>query len=76
MQTVNLSTGNSVLNPLLKESAPADSEQRESTSGAMTIKANGTCPKCNKPMGLAYSGDEQVYYCEQDRVSLPLPIVD
>jgi hypothetical protein len=46
----------------------------EATAGAMKIEGHGICPKCNKSMGFATSGGEQVFYCAPDRVCLPIPI--
>lgn len=52
----------------------SSSSQMKSESGAMSLDAPGTCPKCRKMMGHALVGPEKVFYCQTCRVSLPLPV--
>jgi hypothetical protein len=68
---------NTVFNPLdqvdTKQASHASAEQAESTS-AFYIKDAGICPKCKQPMGMSrIANQDQVHYCAQDRVTLPLP---
>jgi len=48
----------------------------EATAGSMLLDVEGQCPKCQSQMGIATAADEQVYYCDNCRVSLPLPAND
>lgn len=47
-------------------------EQQESTS-ALLNEDVGTCPKCKKSFGVAFVDGFEVYYCEQCRVTHPIP---
>lgn len=53
-------------------SVSASETQMKSESGAMSLDADGVCPKCKKNMGHALVGREKVFYCTTCRVSLPL----
>jgi len=72
---VNLPSGSGVVvNPLARP--PVQHQQESVSSNAMILEMPGICPKCGKQMGIAYSGGEQTFYCQSDRVCLPLPIAE
>jgi formamidopyrimidine-DNA glycosylase len=77
---VKMPSGATVLNlwSAKTEAAPAAvaSDDMESTSASMMLDVDGQCPKCQSQMGIATAADEQVYYCDNCRVSLPLPAND
>lgn len=54
-----------------KASSEASSDM-EATAGAMSLEIEGQCPKCQQQMGTAIAMNEEVYYCDNCRVSLPL----
>lgn len=73
-----LPSGTTILSPW-GSSEPRSQERGESmeaTAGAMALDVEGQCPKCSMQMGVATAGKEQVFYCDNCRVSLPLPIND
>jgi formamidopyrimidine-DNA glycosylase len=61
---------NKIFNPL---QALADSGAFQSTSSLHNTEI-AVCPKCKKPMIRAViANDDEVFYCEKDRVVHPFP---
>jgi len=56
----------------LDNTSVSKSASMEATAGAMSLEIEGQCPKCQQQMGTAIAGSEEVYYCDNCRVSLPL----
>jgi hypothetical protein len=73
MKTETLPSGKSIL-VIDDENNSESSSEHESTSGAMELDVLGQCPKCLQQMGNAISGNEQVFYCESCRTTLPLSV--
>jgi len=76
---VKMPSGATVLNLWNKAEVPSSTSAdkgTEATAGSMLLDVEGQCPKCQSQMGIATAADEQVYYCDNCRVSLPLPAND
>lgn len=72
-----LPSGKTILNLWKQDKAPsgaAAASDMEATAGAMSLDVEGQCPKCQQQMGVAVASNEDVYYCDNCRVALPLPI--
>lgn len=73
---VKLPSGAGVINLLRTQEPAQGSQDMEATAGAMALDVDGQCPKCKMQMGVATAVNEQVYYCDNCRVSLPLSAND
>lgn len=77
MAGIKLPSGEEVINLLhVPEQSKNSGPDMEATAGAMRLDVEGQCPKCQMQMGVATAMNEQVYYCDNCRVSLPLSAND
>lgn len=75
LKEVTLPSGQKVLTfsaPAPSAEASADEAMEATAAGALALDVEGQCPKCGKQMGTAVANGEQVYYCTDCRVCLPL----
>lgn len=75
MQIV-MKSGRKVTNPYAKDvkfESVATADGQEVAIAGVDNAREGICPKCRGAMGTAYIPQGQVYYCEDCRVTTPIP---
>lgn len=77
MNEIKMSTGRTVINPLLAPQPKAEeataSDGKQEAVAAVDNSVDGVCPKCRATMGTAIIPLGQVYYCSTCRVTTPIP---